>query len=474
MFKTNYYTGDQVSSPQEEQYTSESEAVFNAGFGQYAAQNQGYIPQSPTYGLGGNVYYQQPQYGPPQTGYYQNPYMNQPNGGGQPNPVLQAGYQAQSPFAQQQQQPQQIYIPPLNFAGTEYLLPSNFEELATDMIMKHIEAEAEWKAEQIAQRSRAQRAGGYNPYAYQNYYGGPMYGYYNNFQSPITKELEEIKQKAKQSRKDLSIQLSKVAHKWLNDGVTDEQIEEMYSGRYIDAEATIYKNSDQDAFQARFTSDNIVYVDSTLPYKKHWNETKKKIESIMPPDTPIEEVGARMNILMAEWELEELDQKRRTFIDAYDSSSNTYKNLCMRKFANRKIEDKAAQIHKSVIPMQTVNQVYRNQELSQQEKTSAFKEGLASLGLNVFADAVENIGPDGTIEIDLKLPQNVGSNAGEMVSVNSEEITYEDQRNSFYNFMESMVRAPEISQEKKDEQMDQFNRFVYNTTHPPASGPPSG
>ena len=32
------------------------------------------------------------------------------------------------------------------------------------------------------------------------------------------------------------------AKKWRNDGVTDEQIEEMYSGRYIDAEATIYKN----------------------------------------------------------------------------------------------------------------------------------------------------------------------------------------------------------------------------------------
>ena len=58
-----------------------------------------------------------------------------------------------------------------------------------------------------------------------------------------------------------------------------------------------------------------------------------------------------------------------------------------------------------------------------------------------------------------------------MYSVNSEETSYEDSRNRFMNFMNSMVRANQLSDEKKDVQQDQYDRFVYNTTHPPASSP---
>lgn len=480
MNRTNYYTGAN------EQFISEAEAVQNASFGQYAAQMQ---QQNPTYGLGGNAYMQ--QY-PQQNGYYQNPYMTQPvmnmGYGGQPNPVLQPGYNNQvnpgfqmgysqqsypqqmyQQYQSQYEQPQQMFIPPINFAGTEYLLPSNFEEIATEMIMKHVEAEAEWNAQQIANRSRNQMQGMFNPFR-QNYYDQPMYGYYNTFQSPVYKELEEIKEKAKQSRKDLNIQLSKLAHNYLNDGVTDEQIEELYSGKYVDVQTTVYRNADQDAFQARFTSQNIVYTDPAAPYREAFFKVKNKIESIMPPDTPYEEVGARMNILMSEWELEELDQKRRTYANSYTSSNNTYKNIVIRKYAEKKLDDLGIKFRDNIMPMQTFKQAQKSQAASREELTQKAKDLANMFNLGDFADCIEGVDENGMLEIGIKLPQNVGSNAGEEVSVNSEEFQYERQREKFHNFVNSVKNKTATTEEKKIQQEDQFDKFMYEMTHPPKSG----
>jgi hypothetical protein len=171
MFKTNFYTGEMSTIGPTEQYTTEAEATQNAGFGQYTVQPN-YVPPT-TYGLGGN-YYQQ-QYGQPR--YYQNPYMRQPSYGynGYNNP---SGYQQF--YQQPQQQPQytQMYIPPVNLSGNDYLLPANFEEYASDMLMRFHQEEADFKGKQIAERAKAKRENRYNPYSYNgfNYYGSPMYG----------------------------------------------------------------------------------------------------------------------------------------------------------------------------------------------------------------------------------------------------------------------------------------------------------
>ena len=471
MFKTNFYTGE-MSSPTSngEQYTSVAEATHNAGFGQYAAQQQGYIPPT-TYGLGGNVY----QQGSPQQFYYQNPYMNNPYGQQQMwgNPALQGGYG----YQQQQQQYSQIYIPPINLSGNEYLLPSNFEEVAQDMVIQYYQEEAEFEGKQIADRAKAKREHRYNPYAYNgygyNYYGAPMYGS-QTFHSKTMDKLNEMKDAAKEARLNLSMNLSKLAHRAIGDDITDEQIKEMYTGKYVNVENTVYACSEQDAFQARFTSDRFVPIDpGATPYRDYYDRTKEKIQSIMPQDTTIEEFGSRMNILLCEWELEEMLERRRGFGQSYDSSA--YKRLLKEKCAEKAANAQGFSLVKSEEPLEIeqvrtqINAMEEVKRMTPEEKTKLLKQGLSQLGLPLMSDAVY-FDEEGT----MCLRANIGNHAGQTYTVTNEnEAAYAGKRAAFAGFLDSIPRSEEFHDEKI-EQYDDYCRteseFQFNMTHPPGSG----
>ena len=418
MFKTNFYSGEMAVTGQPEQYTSEAEAVQNASFGQYAAMQQ-YVPPT-TYGLGGNVYQHNygGYYGPPQQQYYPNPYMPNPTFGqpqqGWGNPVLQPGYQ---PIQQQQPTISQVYIPPVNISGNDYLLPSNIQEIAENMLMEYYNEEAEYQGKKVAENARLKRSYYNNPYYYnQNYYGAPMYGsMYNNFHSKVFDELENIKKDAKERRVNLSKQLSKLAHNCLNDGITDKQIDEMYDGRYVSVENTIYQWGEMDAFQARFTSDRFVPVDPGTPYREYVNETRKKIENVLPKDTSLEEFGSKMNILLSEWELEEMKERRRGFSDAYNSS--TYKRLLKDRIAEREANKFGFSLFEDDSEPESITKIKnvinnleatKSTNLTAEERTAAAKNLASSLGLTTLSDAIR-IDEDGSI----CLSSNIGSHKGE-------------------------------------------------------------
>lgn len=481
MFKTDFYSGEMARQP--EQYTTEAEAVQNASFGQYAAQQQqSYIPPT-TYGLGGNVYqrtYGGQQYGPPQQQYYQNPYMNTPafGYGNQPqqgwgNPVLQPGYQ---PIQQQQPEISQVFIPPVNLAGNDYLLPNNFQEVAEDMLWKFYNEEAEYQGKKVAERARQQRSGYNNPYYYnQNYYGAPMYGsMYNNFHSTVFDELEAIKKDAKEKRVNLSKQLSRLAHNYLDDGITDNQIDEMYNGKFINVENTIYKWSEMDAFQARFTSDRFVPIDpGQTPYRKYVDETRKKIESILPKDTSLEEFGPRINILLSEWELEELKERRRGFGDSYNAS--TYKRLLRDRIAEKEANKSGFSLFESDTEPEIITKINntisdleatKNSNLSKEERTTAAKNLAATFGLNMLSDCIY-FDDDG----NMCLSANIGNHKGETYVCNENEAAYINKRAKFLEFEDTIPNSNRYPEEKAD-QYNQFteSEFMFNTTHPPSSG----
>lgn len=476
MLKTNFYTGEMSNIGQSEQYTTEAEATQNAGFGQYTVQQPNYVPPT-TYGLGGNYYQQQYAQQPQQT-YYQNPYMSQPSYGYGYNPYngygnYPSGYQQ---FYQQQQQPQytQMYIPPVNLSGNEYLLPANFEEYASDMMMRFYQEEADFKGRQIAERAKAKRENRYNPYSYNgyNYYGTPMYGgSYNTFHSKVYDELNEIKAAAKEARINLSMNLSKLAHKAIGDDLTDEQISEIYHGKYVNVENTIYAYSEQDAFQARFTSERFVPIDPMMtPYIQYYNNTKEKIQSILPQDTPIEEVGQKLSLLLSEWELEELKEKRRRFDQSYDSSA--YKRLLKEKCAEKAANQQGFSLMRSEEPLpitqikEHISLMEQAKAMSPEEKTKAMKNSLAQMGLPLMSEAVY-FDEDGT----MCLRANIGNHKGETYTVSNEnEATYANKRAAFAGFLDSIPRSEELH----DQKIEQYNgysesEFMYNMTHPKPS-----
>ncbi len=496
MIRTDFYTGEMST----EQYTTEAEAVQNASFGQYAAQQQSYIPPT-TYGLGGNVY--QGNYGPPQQQYYQNPYMNIPQpqqyggyyanpqpqvygrfyGNQQPqqawgNPVFQQGYQ---PIQPQPEPITQVFVPPVNMGTGDYLLPNNIQDIAQDMLMKYYNEEAEYQGKRIAEEARLKRLGYNNPYYYgnysPNYYGGSMYGtMYNNFHSSVFNELEEIKKDAKQKRIDLSKQLSRLAHNCLNDGVTDEQIDEMYEGKFINVENTIYQWSEMDAFQARFTSDRFVPIDpGQTPYRQYVDDTRKKIESILPKDTTLEEFGPRMNILLSEWELQELKERRRGFSDSYNSS--TYKRLLRDRIAEKEANKHGFSLFESDSKPEILEkidntiadlQATKNENLSAEERTVAARSLAKTFGLDMLSDSIY-FDEDG----NMCLTANFGSHKGDTYSLNENEGAYINKRAKFLGFEDTIPKSDRYPEEK----IKQYNsftesEFMFNTTHPPESGNP--
>ena len=475
MFKTNFYTGETSVVGNGEQYTTEAEATHNAGFGQYVAQQQGYIPPT-TYGLGGNVY--QRQYGQYEyPSYYQNPYMMPPTDQQQAwgNPALQNGYNYQ-----QQSQPQQysqVYIPPVNLSGNEYLLPSDFEDIAQNMMMQYYKERAEFEGKQIADRAKVKREHRYNPYQYSgygyNYYGNPLYGsMYQTFHSKVFDQLNEIKDAAKESRVNLSMNLSKLAHRAIGDNVSDEEIETMYHGKYINVENTVYACTEQDAFQARFTSDRFFPIDpGSTPYRQYYDNTRNKIQSILPKDTTLEDFGAKMNILLSEWELEEMLEKRRGFGQSYDSSA--YKRLLKEKCAEKAANAQGFSLIRADEPNQItkikeqISLMEQTKAMSSEEKTKIMKSGLAQLGLPLMSDAVY-FDEEGT----MCLRANIGNHKGETYTVSNEnEAAYANKRASFAGFLDSIPRSEELH----DQKIKQYNEyseseFQYNMTHPPSSG----
>ena len=477
MIHTNFYTGEMIT-PQQEQYTTEAEAVQNAGFGQYAVQQQAYIP--PMYGLGGNAYQRVygNGFGPPQQQYYQNTFMQAPMAPQQSwgNPVFQQGLV--QPLQQQQEQYSQVYVPPVNLAGNDYLLPSNIEEIATDMVMRYYNEEAEYQGRRIAEEAKRRRSGYYNnPYFYnqQNYYGAPMYGpVNNNFRSSIFDEIENIKHEAKEKRVNLSKQLSRLAHNYLNDGITNEEIDEMYNGKFINVENTVYQWSEMDAMQARFTSERFVPIDpGKTPYREFVDKTRKQIESILPKDTPIEEFGSRINILLSEWELEELKERRRGFSDSYNSS--TYKRLLRDRIAEKEANKSGFSLFESDTEPEIITridqavqdlQATKNENLSAEERTKAAKSVAEFFGLNTFSEAVYY-----DEEGNLCLAANVGNHKGEQyVVTNENEAAYVNRRAKFLGFEDSIPKSDRYPEEKES-QYNGFteSEFMFNSTHPPHS-----
>ena len=313
MKKVDFFTGEtpleDVSPP-----VSHEEAMvaqirnYNYGgppvnIGGVGYNNYGYTGP-PYQGIGYNYgYYQPPDYTYP--GY--NPYTPQPNPAfGMGNQYIQA-------------KDVTVNIPAYNPWGSEYLLPANFEKEVFELQWKYwVEQQQHQAAAQIRQPV----------YGQPNYYGWSNYStpyMYNNTGNQYIEKIKEIKDKARQERIDLNVELSRLAHNYLGQEFDEDKIRELYTGKTV----TIPGITNIDIYDDNRLR-NLIPFDNSQAYREHDAKVSAEFRKRVSPDADMNTCFENLAMVNYDYEMEdELHRRRRDLKSSYDS--NTYKTLIRQK-----------------------------------------------------------------------------------------------------------------------------------------------
>jgi hypothetical protein len=237
-------------------------------------------------------------------------------------------------------------------------------------------------------------------------------------------KLNKIKDQAKENRKNLNINLLKLANNILGNNVSDEEIEQRCSGFDVQVSQAVYGNPQEQYSQTRIA--NMVPFDNSSYYRNARNNHLKEVQEILPPDANMEETFKNLGILAAKYEMEEEMHRRKDLSGSYGSENNAYKYYVKRKARERyaaehgMVIDENGTMHQNNAQFATT---FGNQVLS----------GLPTLSQNA------TIADDGTLNVSLSLPVNVGSHRGEVYTVsNQNEAEYEKKRQQFGKFLDTI------------------------------------
>lgn len=405
MRREDFFTGEPLQSgspPFSSEFTSESEAIANASFGKYDYDPGSRIMSQPVilnpggYGYNnGNIY---------------NPYfMNPPVTGG--NPAF--AFMQQQQMQQQIPQEVQYFIKPVNFGG-EYLPNLGYEEEIEQLKMEY------WKKEQeLAAKTSvdSRNTSFYNPYyGTNNYYGVPYYNpyQYNSLNSEIDQKISELKNQAKENRLSLNLHLSKLAHNYIGDRYDEAELKERYNGRVV--QNTLFPVTYNEIYTQNRLA-NMEPFDNSQMYRDHHAAVSKQFNAVIPKDSNLKECFDNMGVLNAQYEMEEEQHRRRNGGTLYNSEDNSYKFFVRAKAAERYAKNNGLPLVKAVVnnesPQTLLNEF---PTLSQTAKLC----------------------DDGTLNITCPF----GSKAGQVYSVhNSQEAGYEQNRERFQNFLDSIPNS---------------------------------
>ena len=415
MIQQDFYSGQPSGLPPQDQ--QEMEAAQVASFGKYdydpgmRAMNQQYMinpggygfnsMNPPTAGLGTPLRYSPNGNVMPTYGYFQ------------PNPVFQNPYYQQQI---QQQTPTVYHIPGVGGNG-EYLPPADFQEridqLERDYWMKLQEQQAK---QTVDQRSSVY---GYNSYyGGYNYYGAPYYNpyQYNSLNSELTKEIDEMKQSAKEARLKFDLNLANLAHNIAGHNVDQEGLKERYLGKDIELQRTSF---DPKEYQEQWRLNNLVPFDNSQFYRDQWQKVSDEFNKVISKDATLKDTFLNMGIVYANWELEDEAARRRDVSGMYNSSNNAYKYYVQRKAQERYAREKGINI-----PTLGSN-IQFNPDQAKKDALNQFP---------TLQNAVK-LADDGSLNVTC----NFGSNAGRTYSViNDNEAKYEEKRERFNRFFSSI------------------------------------
>lgn len=445
MIQQDFYSGEPTSlgSPN---ISSEAEAANMASFGKYdynSGSRNFYQPNN----MNMNQYNQQQQaigIGAPyfNNGYnqYNNGFNNQYTytqyGNVAPNRPYNGFFPQQSQMFSAPVQQTTYHIPGFNPGGSEFMPTPDYKDQIEQLELEYWFArqEADVKAEMDMQQSVY---GNNNYYGY-NYYGMPYYNpyKYNSVDNEFSQKINKIKDDARNTRLQFNINMLKAAHHYLGDDVSEEEIVQACTGKDVTVSSQSSFISPQEYYQyTKFN--NLVPFDNSSYYRNARAKHQRELDEIIPPDSNMEETFERLGILYAMYEMEEESHRRRDKSTSYSSADNTYKY-----FVKRKAKERYAAEH-GMMPDERksdIGKVFSSQLLN----------GLPTLSQNA------TIADDGTLNVSLSLPVNVGSHRGETYTIdNQNEAEYNKKREQFGRFLDSI---------KGDIYLDELKRKKFEST----------
>lgn len=264
-------------------------------------------------------------------GYAGNPALamlqqNNMNGGGglgfQPY-----GWNPYAPQQPQQYQDKVVHIPGLNF-GSDAMFPDDLEErvekLQLDMMIE--QEEADLKRQKNFQGYFNANYGAYN------YYGIPYYANTvdQSVQNKYRQILMDMRQEAVQRRTNFNKHLSRLAHNFIGDGATDEDIDRVYDGyTYTIPAVQVAEDARQEELK-RF-----VPVSNQQAYVKHHNEVHNAYQALLGnnENMNMNEFLQAQGVIQVADMLEESYAKRRDTTRYYQEDS--YKRFLRKAIMER-------------------------------------------------------------------------------------------------------------------------------------------
>lgn len=422
MITEDFYTGEPVNTGSPN-INHEAEAASMASFGKYD-YDPGTRMTMPTTLYPGAYGYNQPygigampqSYNPVQPTY--NQYRTTPYGY-TGNPALQMmGYQQQPQY---RELPKTIHIPGISM-NSEYLPTIDFQERIDKMSSEYIykQQELEAKSEVDRQSSVYGYGGGYG----YNYYGSSWYNpyQYNSLNQEIARSVEAMKEEARENRMSLNLRLSRLSHNIAEDGMPIETIEERYRGRDIPMPQGLVMQPQEQYELNRLQ--NAVPFDNAQFYRDQWAAVSKKFNDIVPENATMENAFDNIGILCAEFELEEEQHRRRDMSSTYKAGDGGYKYFVKKKAKERYLRERGISLPHSTIPTFDADQARRD-----------------FIAQSPVLSKSARLADDGTLDVHIELPCNVGSKTGQNYSVNSNEAAFEEKRQRFASAINSIEGA---------------------------------
>lgn len=341
----------------------------------------------------------------------------------------QQGYQSSSPYYQNQfqrtpfQQPQQvqyqdqtIHVPGYNPTGSEGMLRADAEEVCNQL---QVDMMYEQEAAKARREERMQGWFNNNAYGYNNYYGVPYYQnqYDYNIVLKYRQKLEQMKQEAILRRRNFNKNLSRLVHNYLDDGVTEEQINNLYDGySYTIPGAQIKSYSHQDYLS------NLKEFNNASYYQEYDKKVTEFFRYMSPAGRNLNEFLNDCGFIKTVYRLEDEMHKRRDAKQYYDS--DTYHRF-MRKFA----------LENNIKDMDLFNNSPKTRE---QILTSVFGESTLKDIQNLEKNLGTKVDEDGRVIISASEEMKQRLDPGYIspitpVVVNQAESDYEKNRSIFLN-----------------------------------------
>lgn len=421
--------------------TAESEAASMASFGKYdydPSTRQAIATTPVQLGGYGGQFNPFPNGGigapPPQYGYGYNygynPYMN-------PQPTYNFyrpyGMYQQPQYQQQRyQQPTTYHIPGINISG-EYMPPSDYQERITEMEMEYFSRQQDIDARQTVDRQNSVYGYG-NGFGY-NYYGIPYFNpyQYNALNNEFQSKIKAMQDEARENRLQFNMQISKLAHNFSGQNISDEDLRERYTGKTVDIPQAYIQTPDEYREQYRYR--NMVPFDNSQAYRDHRTKIQKEYSDIIPADSNLKDTFSKMGIIASNWEMEE-EMHRRKNAGALYNSGDSYKYFVRQKAAERYAREKG------------INVPQGNTSIMSQFNAQSIRNNY--INNNPVLSQTANLADDGTLNVSLSLPCNVGNHKGETYSVhNSQEAEYEEKRQRFGRFLDSISGSIYLDQQKQ-------------------------